>query len=149
MSRPGIFLDRAMTDHTDKETRSAIMSKVRSKNTKPEIEVRRAFHRAGFRFRLHRSDLPGTPDLVFPRYGLALFVHGCFWHRHGCKRTSMPATNREFWAEKFRRTLERDRKALKELKESGWETAVIWECQLETGINRLLETLTESAKRVG
>jgi DNA mismatch endonuclease (patch repair protein) len=149
MSRPGIFRDRAMADHTDKETRSAIMSKVRSKDTKPEMEVRRALHRAGFRFRLHRSDLPGTPDLVFPRYGLALFVHGCFWHRHGCKRTSMPATNREFWAEKFRRTLERDRKALKELKESGWETAVIWECQLETGINRLLETLTESAKRFG
>ena len=149
MSRPGIFRDRAMADHTDKEARSAIMSKVRSKDTKPEMEVRRALHRAGFRFRLHRSDLPGKPDLVLPRYGLALFVHGCFWHRHGCKRTSMPATNREFWAEKFRRTLERDRKALKELKESGWETAVIWECQLETGINRLLETLTESAKRFG
>ena len=149
MSRPGIFRDRAMTDHTDKETRSAIMSKVRSKNTKPELEVRRALHRAGFRFRLHRSDLPGKPDLVFPRHGLALFVHGCFWHRHGCKRTTMPATNREFWAEKFRRTLERDQKALKELKKIGWETAVIWECQLETGINRLLETLTESAKRFG
>lgn len=138
-----------MTDHTDKETRSAIMSKVRSKDTKPELEVRRALHGAGFRFRLHRSDLPGKPDLVFPRHRLALFVHGCFWHRHGCKRTTMPATNSEFWAEKFRRTLERDRRALKELKQSGWKTAVIWECQLETGINRLLETLTASAKRFG
>ena len=149
MSHSGIFRDRAMADSVDKETRSAIMSKVRSKDTKPEMEVRRALHRSGFRFRLHRSDLPGTPDLIFPRHSLALFVHGCFWHRHGCKRTTMPATNREFWAEKFRRTLERDRKALKELEESGWDTAVIWECQLETGINRLLETLTESAQRFG
>lgn len=136
-----------MTSQADKEARSAIMAKVRSKNTKPEIAVRRAIHRAGFRFRLHRSDLPGNPDVVFPRHRLALFVHGCFWHRHGCKRTTMPATNKEFWSEKFRRTLERDKRALKELEEIGWKTAVIWECQLETGINALLETLTESAQR--
>ncbi len=136
-----------MTNQADQEARSAIMAKVRSKNTKPEIEVRRAIHRAGFRFRLHRSDLPGNPDVVFPRHRLALFVHGCFWHRHGCKRTTMPATNREFWSEKFRRTVERDQRALKELEEIGWKTAVIWECQLETGINALLETLTESAQR--
>ena len=132
-----------MANCADKETRSAIMSRVRSKNTRPEITVRRALHGAGFRFRLHRSDLPGTPDLVFPRHRLALFVHGCFWHRHGCKRTTMPATNQEFWSEKFRRTAERDKGALRELGESGWAVAVIWECQLEAGITRLVETLTE------
>ena len=150
MSRPGIFRDRAMADHTDKEARSAIMSKVRSKDTKPEMEVRRALPSS--RISVPPSPLRlawNSPTWSCPDMAWPLFVHGCFWHRHGCKRTSMPATNREFWAEKFRRTLERDRKALKELKESGWETAVIWECQLETGINRLLETLTESAKRVG
>ena len=124
------------------------MSKVRSKNTRPEIDVRRALHRVGFRFRLHRSDLPGKPDLVFPRYRLALFVHGCFWHRHGCKRTTMPATNTEFWSKKFTRTLERDRRALKELEEIGWATTVIWECQLETGISRLIETLTDIAQQL-
>ena len=150
MSRPRIFRDRAMAaDSVDKKTRSAIMAKVRAKDTKPELEVRRAIHGAGFRFRLHRSDLPGKPDVVFPRHRLALFVHGCFWHRHGCKRATMPATNREFWSEKFRRTMERDQKALKDLEEIGWDTAVIWECQLEAGINNLLETLTESAQRLG
>ncbi len=131
-----------MSDHVDRETRSAIMSRVRSKDTSPEIQVRKALHRAGFRFRLHRSNLPGKPDLVFPRYRLALFVHGCFWHRHGCKRTTTPKTNREFWTQKFCRTMERDRRVATELEELGWVTTVIWECQLETGINRLVETLT-------
>lgn len=135
-----------MTDHVDSRTRSAIMSKVRSKNTKPEIEVRRALHKAGFRFRLHRPDLPGKPDLVFPRHRLALFVHGCFWHRHGCNRTTMPATNTEFWFNKFCRTLERDRRALKELEAIGWASAVIWECQIEAGISRLVESLTDTAQ---
>ena len=144
-----LLRDTVMVSHTDKETRSAIMSKVRSKDTKPEIEVRKALHRAGFRFRLHRSDLPGKPDLVFPRFRLALFVHGCFWHRHGCKRTTMPVTNKEFWSKKFCRTVERDQRTPKELKEFGWATTVIWECQLETGINRLIERLTDIAQPSG
>ena len=144
-----VFRDKTKADMVNKNTRSAIMSRVRSKDTKPEMEVRGALHRSGFRFRLHRSDLPGKPDLVFPRHGLALFVHGCFWHRHGCKRTTMPATNSAFWSEKFRRTVERDRKALNDLEELGWDTTVIWECQLEAGINLLLKKLTESANRLG
>ena len=146
---PGILRDRVMSNDADNETRSAIMSRVRSKNTKPEIEVRKALHTAGFRFRLHRSDLPGNPDLVLPRYRLALFVHGCFWHRHGCKRTTMPATNKEFWSQKFCRTLERDRKAMNELAGFGWSTTVIWECQLQAGISRVIEALTESAQSSG
>ena len=138
-----------MSDHVDRETRSAIMSRVRSKDTTPEIQVRKALHRAGFRFRLHRTNLPGKPDLVFPRYRLALFVHGCFWHRHGCKRTTMPKTNREFWTQKFCRTMERDQRVAAELEELGWATTVIWECQLETGINRLIETLTRISQPPG
>ena len=135
-----------MTDHVDSRTRSQIMARVRSRDTRPEMEVRRALHRAGYRFRLHRSDLPGKPDLVFPRYRLALFVHGCFWHRHGCKRTTMPATNSEFWSKKFCRTLERDQRALRELEEVGWTTAIIWECQLQTGIGHLIDTLNGNAE---
>lgn len=138
-----------MTDHVDSNTRSAIMAKVKSRDTRPEIRVRRALHRAGYRFRLHRADLPGKPDLSFPRYRLALFVHGCFWHRHGCKRTTMPATNTEFWSRKFRRTLERDRRARKELEENGWTTDIIWECQLEAGISRLIKLLTGAAQAAG
>ena len=117
------------------------MSRVRSKDTAPEMAVRKALHRVGFRFRLHRSDLPGKPDLVFPRYRLALFVHGCFWHRHGCRRTTIPATNKRFWSEKFSRTVERDQRAATELDSLGWTTTVIWECQLDTGVSRLIETL--------
>lgn len=138
-----------MTDRVDSRTRSQIMARVRSRNTQPEMEVRRALHRAGYRFRLHRSDLPGKPDLVFPQYRIALFVHGCFWHRHGCKRTTMPATNREFWSKKFCRTLERDQRALRELEEVGWTTNVIWECQLDTGIASLVKMLSEVATEVG
>ena len=138
-----------MTDHVDSGTRSAIMAKVKSRDTRPEMKVRSALHKAGYRFRLHRSDLPGNPDLTFPRFRLALFVHGCFWHRHGCKRTTMPASNTGFWSNKFRRTMERDKKALKELKETGWATIVIWECQLEAGISRLIKTLTGTARQSG
>ena len=135
-----------MADHVDKATRSAIMSKVRSKNTGPEIAVRKALHRAGYRFRVHRSDLPGKPDLVFPRYHVALFVHGCFWHRHGCKRATMPASNVEHWVEKFRRTTERDRLAFQKLERSGWTTAIIWECKMEAGISDLISMLTDIAQ---
>lgn len=84
----------------------------------------------GLRFRLHRSDLPGTPDLVFPRYGVVLFVHGCFWHRHaGCKRTTFPKTRVEFWRTKFENTIARDRRARANLNELGWKVDVIWECE--------------------
>ena len=122
------------------------MARVRSRDTKPEMRVRRAAHMAGYRFRIHRSDLPGRPDLVFPRYRLAVFVHGCFWHRHGCGRTTMPATNAEFWSGKFRRTVERDQRALRKLEKAGWAVRVIWECRLESGISRLIETLAQAAQ---
>lgn len=106
------------------------MARVRSKNTQPEMRVRRAAHALGLRFRLYRRDLPGTPDLVFPKYKVALFVHGCFWHRHeGCPRATMPKTRVDYWQAKFHRNVERDARHAEDLLALGWNPAVIWECE--------------------
>nr|WP_276325698.1 DNA mismatch endonuclease Vsr [Mesorhizobium ciceri] len=114
-------------------SRSLMMSKVRSRDTVPEIRVRKLAHELGFRFRVHRRDLPGTPDLVFPRYKIAIFVHGCFWHRHpGCDRTSTPSTNIDFWLAKFERNQLRDAQAITSLESMGWQVHVIWECDTRT-----------------
>lgn len=110
--------------------RSALMGHVRGKNSKPEMVVRRLAHGLGYRFRLHCRNLPGTPDLVFPKLRKAIFVHGCFWHRHqGCYRTTTPKTRADYWASKFERNVKRD--ALKEtqLRASGWDVLVVWECE--------------------
>ena len=125
-----------MTDSLSRARRSWLMGRVTGKNTKPELLVRRAAHALGFRFRLHRKDLPGRPDLAFPRLQKAIFVHGCFWHRHDCRKATTPKTNAAFWREKFDQNIERDKKALTELAGRGWETLVIWEC--ETGDLRAL-----------
>jgi len=110
--------------------RSALMARVGGRNTRPEMAVRRAVHRLGFRYRLHRRDLPGSPDLVLPRLRTVIFVHGCFWHRHlGCRRTTTPKTRREFWQAKFEANLERDRRSIAALETSGWTVVVIWECE--------------------
>lgn len=117
-------------DHLTPVARSENMRRVRGKDTGPEQIVRRALHARGLRFRLHRRDLPGTPDVVLPRHGLALLVHGCFWHRHpGCPRASTPATRGDFWDAKFRRTVARDAEQAAALAAAGWRTAVIWECE--------------------
>lgn len=119
-----------MTDIMTPARRSEIMSRVRAKNTKPEIAVRRAAHALGLRFRLHRRDLPGTPDLVFPRLRVALFVHGCFWHRHeGCAKASTPSSRVEFWAEKLSGNVARDARKQAALLEAGWRPVIIWECE--------------------
>ncbi|MFN7009308.1 MAG: very short patch repair endonuclease [Allorhizobium sp.] len=112
------------------------MQAVRSGDTKPEIAVRKLLHRLGYRFRLRRSDLPGKPDIVLPRHRLAVFVHGCFWHRHDCKRATMPKTRTEFWEAKLSANAARDARVMKALHELGWRTVVIWEC--ETGDHRLI-----------
>lgn len=126
------MVDRFTTEH-----RSRIMASVRSRDTGPERQVRRLSHGLGFRFSLRRQDLPGRPDLVFPRLKRAIFVHGCFWHRHaGCARATMPATNRSYWKEKFKRNVIRDANALRELKRLGWKPIVVWECELKR-VNRL------------
>jgi len=117
-------------DHLSPDKRSALMARVRSRNTTPEIAVRSAAHKAGYRFRLHRKDLPGSPDLTLPRHRLAVFVHGCFWHQHsGCRRATMPSSNTPKWIEKFRVNRARDAKAAKELEALGWKVLVIWECE--------------------
>lgn len=124
-----------MADKFSRAERSEIMRRVHSSNTSPEIIVRQWLHKNGYRFRLHRKDLPGTPDIVMPKHKTAIFVNGCFWHRHeGCKRASTPQTNIEYWEEKFARNMERDKTAYKELAELGWNVVVLWECQIQSGI---------------
>lgn len=112
------------------EQRSALMARVRSRDTKPEMIVRRIAHGLGYRFRLAYRGLPGTPDLVFPRHKKVILVHGCFWHRHdGCARTTTPKTRRSFWQAKFDRNVERDRQVIAALWGRGWDVLVIWECE--------------------
>jgi len=137
-----------MPDVFSKEDRSRVMGAVKGKNTAPEIEVRSILHRLGYRFRLHRKDLPGKPDIVLPKYKTVIFVHGCFWHRHPkCKYASMPATNVEFWTEKFSRNVDRDKRNIKDLKKLGWKVVVVWQCELkykEKLERKLVDKLTEN-----
>ena len=110
--------------------RSALMARVRSRHTTPELAVRRAAHKVGYRFRLHRRDLPGSPDLLFPKHRLAVFVHGCFWHQHpGCRRATIPGSNVAKWVEKFKKNQVRDAEAIAKLEALGWSVLVIWECE--------------------
>jgi DNA mismatch endonuclease (patch repair protein) len=119
-------------DRLAPKARSALMARIRSTGSDPELLVRRLTHRLGFRFRIHRRDLPGTPDLVFPRLRRIIFVHGCFWHGHpGCRRAHLPATRREYWLPKLARNAARDANAQAALKAAGWDILVVWEC--ETG----------------
>lgn len=119
-----------MADRISAEHRSWNMSRIRNRDTKPEILVRSLLHRLGFRFRLHRKDLPGKPDIVMPGRGAVIFVHGCFWHRHKrCKETTTPKTKTAFWRKKFAGNVERDIKAQRQLRRMGWRVKVIWQCQ--------------------
>lgn len=121
-----------MADVVDKATRSRMMAGIKDKDTQPELIVRKYLHSQGIRYRLHRSDLPGKPDLVFPRFGCVVFVHGCFWHRHkGCSYAATPKSRQEFWAHKFGSNIERDRRNNKQLRRLGWHVLVIWECQTD------------------
>ena len=127
--------------HEVSEQRSRNMSAIKSKNTKPEIKVRKVLHSMGYRFRLHRKDLPGSPDIVLPKYKTVIFVHGCFWHRHeNCKYASTPKTRKEFWENKFNKNIKRDKNNFKELKNLNWKVLVIWECEL----NYLQEIITQN-----
>ncbi|MCY4172933.1 MAG: DNA mismatch endonuclease Vsr [Cyanobacteria bacterium MAG CAR3_bin_5] len=127
-----------MTDIMDSKRRSELMAGIKSRNTAPELAVRRIAHRMGLRFRLHRKDLPGRPDLVFPKHRLVVFVHGCFWHRHeGCRRASMPKSRTDFWMTKLAANVARDRRQEAALQALGWRVLVIWGC--ETGDRRAVE----------
>jgi len=121
-----------MADRISSERRSATMRAVHSRDTGPEIRVRQIVHGLRYRFRIHRVELPGKPDLVFPGPRKAIFVHGCFWHQHqGCKRATVPQSNTGYWSAKLRRNVERDATQIAALKESGWRVLVIWECELK------------------
>jgi len=138
-----------MTDIVSPERRSAMMARIGSKDTQPELRVRRMAHALGFRFRLHRRDLPGTPDLVFPKFRVALFVHGCYWHRHeGCSKAYTPKSRVDFWQEKFAANVERDARAAEKLRAMGWKPVVIWECET-TDPARLAEIVEERIRRLG
>jgi DNA mismatch endonuclease (patch repair protein) len=130
-----------MADTVSPNIRSRIMAAVKSRDTKPELEVRRALHAAGFRYRLHRRDLPGRPDIALPRFKIAVFVHGCFWHGHKCARGRPPASNKVFWSKKIGANADRDRRNLKALRSAGWKAFVIWTCDLELGIARVTDSL--------
>ena len=120
-----------MTDIISKEKRSWNMSRIKGKNTKPERIVRSVLHRMGYRFRLHRKDLPGKPDIVLPKYRTVIFVHGCFWHRHkGCKYAYTPKSRVDFWKKKFKENVKRDKKKREELVKAGWKIVIVWECRL-------------------
>jgi len=119
-----------VTDVLTRAQRRLNMSRIRGSDTKPEMLVRRALHARGLRFRLHRADLPGRPDLVFPGPRAVIFVHGCFWHGHGCALCKTPATRTEFWTSKIAKNKERDAVAVQQLLEQGWRVMTVWECAL-------------------
>lgn len=136
-----------MTDVVDRETRSRIMAAVKSKDTGPEMKVRKAVHARGFRYSLHRSDLPGSPDMVLAKYGVVVFVNGCFWHGHGCRRSRLPSSNVVFWRDKIESNKRRDAAAVEELRSAGWRPFVVWECRLDEDVEALLEQLERERDR--
>jgi len=135
-------------DIYSKEKRSELMSKVRSKNTKPELIVRSRLHKLGFRYRLHRKDIPGCPDITLPKYKTVIFVHGCFWHQHpGCKKATIPKNNHDFWLLKLEENIERDRKHVSQLIELGWNVIIVWECDIKKDVGTVLETIISQINR--
>lgn len=142
-------LDDTM-DKLSKEKRSWNMSRIKSKNTKPELKVRSLLHKLGYRFRLHRKDLPGKPDIVLPKYKAVILVNGCFWHRHPrCKKAYTPKENVDFWEEKFNKNISRDKKNLELLKKYGWDVFIVWECETgsRSSIEKALEGFLSKNKR--
>lgn len=119
-----------MIDRLDAERRSRLMQKVGTKDTGPEKAVRSMLHRLGYRFRLHRKDLPGTPDIVFPSRKLVIFVHGCFWHSHGCSKGQLPKSRLDYWGPKLCANTERDARNVAALRATGWNVAIVWQCEL-------------------
>ena len=132
------------SDVHDKKTRSYNMSRIRGKDTKPELLMRSLLHRAGFRFRVNYKKLPGKPDLVLPIHKTVIFVHGCFWHRHeGCRYSTTPSTRREFWEKKFAGTVRRDKDVQVILVEMGWKVVIVGECQLNKNVEKVLQIVSD------
>lgn len=132
-----------MADIIDKASRSAVMSKIRGKDTKIEIVIRQALHRAGYRFRLHDRRLPGCPDIVLKRFRAVIFVHGCFWHGHTCRLFRWPRTREHFWRQKIQGNRDRDKKTLGEYAHTDWRVATVWECAFRGANIRELERVTK------
>jgi len=120
-----------VTDVVDKPTRSRMMSGIQGKNTKPEMLIRSALHRRGFRFRVHYAKLPGKPDIALPKHRALILVHGCFWHGHDCHLFKWPKTNQEFWKNKIQKNIRRDRVRLSEYSHAGWRSLIVWECAVK------------------
>jgi DNA mismatch endonuclease (patch repair protein) len=136
-----------MADKLTAEHRSWNMSRIRSKNTTPEKVVRSMLHRMGYRFSLHRKDLPGRPDIVLPRHNTVIFVHGCFWHLHaGCNQGRIPATRREFWENKLNGNVKRDEQHQRVLRQLGWRVITLWECDVEQRKDRVARRLSRLLK---
>ena len=140
-----------MADHLSKEKRSKLMSQIRSVNTKPEVALRRALWRRGFRYRVNVKGLPGSPDVVLSKHHTVVFVHGCFWHGHkGCGIYHLPRTNTEFWLTKVQRNQERDQEVWRQLEAKGWSVIIVWECELvktkiESTVNRVTEEIINNS----
>jgi DNA mismatch endonuclease (patch repair protein) len=138
-----------MTDTRTKQQRRRIMQAVKTKDTGPEIIVRRALHREGYRYSLHQSDLPGKPDIVFPRKKKAIFVHGCFWHGHNCKKGKAPKSRLDYWGPKLKANRQRDARRLAELKALGWQVLTVWQCEtidIKALMPKLIAFVNESGK---
>ena len=131
-----------LADTISKEKRSWNMSRICSKNTSIEIKVRKDLFRRGFRYRVNVQSLPGKPDIVLPKYHTAIFIHGCFWHRHDeCKYSTMPSSNVEFWKNKFEKNIQNDKQHLKELESLGWYVITIWECEIKRDFSALMDRI--------
>jgi DNA mismatch endonuclease (patch repair protein) len=139
-----IFKTYPMTDIISKEKRSWNMSRIKGKNTKPEILVRSFLHKAGFRFRINDERLTGKPDIVFPKYHTVVFIHGCFWHRHkNCRKAYFPKTRVSFWKKKFSANVKRDYKVMKNLKKLGWKVCIVWECKIEKNLKAEIDKIAD------
>lgn len=139
-----------MADTLTNERRSWNMSRIRARNTGPELRLRSLLHRSGFRFRLHAKALPGKPDIVLPKFRTAIFVHGCFWHRHpGCRNATTPSTRREFWQDKFDGNVRRDARNRTDLEAAGWTVLTVWECELKTDAEAIVCRLARELRGQG
>lgn len=132
-----------MTDTRSREQRRRIMQAVGYKDTGPEMTVRKILHRLGYRYRLHRKDLPGKPDIVFPSRKKAIFVHGCFWHAHGCRYGKPPKSRPEYWLPKLERNKERDAENVRALDALGWQTLTVWQCEVKTDLDAIATKLID------
>lgn len=139
-----------MADRISKARRSWNMSRIRGKNTKPELQLRSALHKAGFRFRLHDRKLPGKPDIVLRQFKTVILVHGCYWHRHpGCAEATTPKSNVDFWTAKFDATVERDRRNIAALEAAGWRVLVVWECEIKADLSDVVSRISGVLKPSG